>query len=349
MKPRRWVLLLALIVVTLFQLLPGGGDVYAQYVYPLVARALSAVSGWAPFSVSGVFYFIGVIVLVMYPIVSLARRKHTKRHVLVMEVELMLWLYVWFYGAWGLNYWQSDFYQRTATPRAEYAELDLLRFANEYVKKLNESYIQITYNDEAAVQREMVQAYRQLSEKMGIHSPFMEYPQVKTMLLTPFASKVGVTGTMGPFFGEFIVNGDLLPCEYAATYAHEFSHFLGITSEGEANFYGYLACTSSKDGAIRFSGYLSIYHHVLRAVQGVGQAEYEAILQQVRPEIIALDNQRREHWRALYSNKLGKMQDSIYDYYLRHNRIEEGRKSYSTVIALLMSYNNINHDKEYSL
>ncbi|MBR5070168.1 MAG: DUF3810 family protein, partial [Bacteroidales bacterium] len=48
------------------------------------------------------------------------------------------------------------------------------------------------------------------------------------------------------------------------------------------------------------------------------------------------------HWRALYSNKLGKMQDSIYDYYLRHNRIEEGRKSYSTVIALLMSYYNRN-------
>ena len=53
---------------------------------------------------------------------------------------------------------------------------------------------------------------------------------------------VGVTGSMGPFFCEFTLNGDLLPANYPATYAHELAHLLGITSEAEANFYAYQVC-----------------------------------------------------------------------------------------------------------
>lgn len=67
---------------------------------------------------------------------------------------------------------------------------------------------------------------------------------------------VGVTGSMGPFFCEFTLNGDLLPSQYPATYAHELAHLLGITSEAEANFYAYQVCTRSQVQAIRFSGYL---------------------------------------------------------------------------------------------
>lgn len=158
------------------------------------------------------------------------------------------------------------------------------------------------------------------------------------MLLTPLASMVGVTGTMGPFFGEFIVNGDLLPCEYAAAYAHELSHLLGITSEGEANFYGYLACTSSDVPEIRFSGYLSILHHVLQALRDVGREEYNLIHAKIRPEIHLLELERRVHWVGLYNETLGEMQEKVFDFYLRSNRIEEGRKSYSAVIGLLISY-----------
>lgn len=334
---RRLVLLLLLVLVTLFQLLPGGGDLYARYIYPIIAKPLSTISGWFPFSVSGVFYTVGILFLLLYPIIALWKRRQKKRSILLMELELIAWLYVWFYLTWGLNYWQSNFYQRTQTPVAEYSTEALLDFADDYVQRLNASYVEVSAKDEALVHDEIVKAYHQMSEDMGIHEPFSEKFHVKTMLYTPLYSKVGVTGTMGPFFDEFIINGDLLPCEYAFTYAHELSHLLGIAREGEANFYGYLACTSSEAPAIRFSGYLSIFHYVLRALRGVGAEEYKAFLQQVRPEIIELDKQRVEHWRSLYSESLGNAQNQVYDYYLRSNQIEDGRKNYSEVIGLLIS------------
>ena len=32
------------------------------------------------------------------------------------EMEYLLWIYAWFYLAWGLNYSQKDFYGRTNIP-----------------------------------------------------------------------------------------------------------------------------------------------------------------------------------------------------------------------------------------
>ncbi len=341
---RRLFLLLLIIGVTLFQLLPGGGDLYAQYLYPVIVKPLSTFSGWFPFSVSGVFYTLGILVLLLYPIIALSKHQQKKRRILMIELELIAWLYVWFYFAWGLNYWQSDFYHRTKTSRVEYSKEALQCFADEYVQNLNASYAVISTKDEAMVHREIVKAYRSMGEKLGIHTPFSETFHVKTMLYTPLYSKVGVTGTMGPFFDEFIINDDLLPCEYAFTYAHELSHLLGIAREGEANFYGYLACISSEEPAIRFSGYLSIFHYVLRAMRGIGTEEYEAFLGQVRPEILELDKQRYEHWSALYSETLGNAQNQVYDYYLRSHQVEGGRKNYSEVIGLLISMKEREHE-----
>ena len=136
---RRKILLILFVLVVSLQLLPGGGDLYAQHIYPVVGKVLHALSAKVSYSVSGVFYIVGILVLLLYPIYAIVKRKQRKREVLWMELELVAWLYVWFYGAWGLNYCQSDFYQRTSTPRANYDVAVLVRFADDYVTKLNES------------------------------------------------------------------------------------------------------------------------------------------------------------------------------------------------------------------
>ena len=41
---------------------------------------------------------------------------------------------------------------------------------------------------------------------------------------------------------------------------------------------------------------------------------------------------------AKYSPLIGNIQDWIYDLYLKGNKIESGRKNYSEVVGLLISY-----------
>lgn len=339
LKIRHVLLIVCLFTVWATQLLPGWGDAYAQSVYPAVSRLLSSFSRLLPFAVGDLFIFLSIAGLLLYPFYARRHRGKKWKHILLNEVEYLLWLYVWFYLAWGLNYSQKDFHARTGIPYTAYTPEVFQRFVDGYIDRLNASYTDITAIDKPTVYRESVQGYRQISDTLGVHRPPRLSPRAKTMLFTPLTSMVGVTGSMGPFFCEFTLNGDLLPSQYPATYAHELAHLLGITSEAEANFYAYQVCTRSQVQAIRFSGYLSILSHVLmNALLLMDEKEYTALTDRIRPEIKRLYLQNRAYWMEKYSPIVGEIQDFIYDLYLKGNRIESGRKNYSEVIGLLISY-----------
>lgn len=258
---------------------------------------------------------------------------------MLRDGEYLLWIYVWFYLAWGLNYSQKNFYERTHIPYVAYTPDKFKEFVEEYIRHLNNSYVPITSIDKNRVCKEAVKGYKQISDTLGIHRPPYDSPRAKTMLFTPLISMVGVSGSMGPFFCEFTLNGDLPPSQYPATYTHELAHLLGITSEAEANFYAYEVCTRSQVESIRFSGYFSILSHVLGNARRLMTAEeYTELFNSIRPEIIELARSNQTYWMAKYSPLIGNIQNWIYDLYLKGNKIESGRKNYSEVIGLLISY-----------
>ncbi len=336
-KFRYFLLAVALLMIILAQMIPGWGEFYARQLYPGIASCLSAFSDLFSFAIGDLFIALSLVGLVLYPFFR-ARRKSWKSIVL-SEGEYLAWIYVWFYAAWGLNYSQDNFYQRTGIPYVAYTPETFQSFTRQYIDKLNASYVPPSPIAESLVCRETVNGYRTISTQLEIHRPFSDHPRAKTMLFTPLISMVGVTGSMGPFFCEFTLNGDVLPADYPATYAHELSHQLGITSEAEANFYAYQVCTRSPVTGIRFSGYWSILPHVLNnAYRLMDKKEYEHLLGSIRPEIIQLLRDKQAYWQEKYSPLIGNIQDWIYDLYLKGNKIPSGRQNYSEVIGLLISY-----------
>jgi len=339
LRPRHYILAALFLFVTLFQFIPGWGTFYSLHIYPFVGSLLSRITSQIPFCLSDFFYIVAIIWILSYFIIGFFFRKKRKLHTLGHLIEVSLWLHVWFYIAWGLNYWQPDFYQRTGIKQAEFSEETLQHFVDNYAEQLNSSYIAFDSIPYTLVRDDIVRSYQDFSNNLGIHHPFTDTPQSKTMFITPLASMVGVTGSMGPFFAEFTLNGDVLPSDYPFTYAHELSHLLGITTEAEANFYAYLACINADDPRIRFSGYLSIYSHVVNNVHTLlGEAAYARFIKQVRPEIKQLITKRSHYWESKYSPTIGRIQDRIYDLYLRAHHVSQGRRNYSQVIGLLISY-----------
>lgn len=333
------LLVSALILVGCVQTVPGWGAAYAEHVYPVIARSLSSFSRLIPFAIGDLFIALSIAGVLLYPLYARRIRRRKWRAILWSDVRYLLWVYAWFYLAWGLNYSQPDFYERTHIPYTAYTPENFRRFTDRYIDRLNASYTPVTSINEAVVCRESVRGYRQISDTLGIHQPFHSSPRAKTMLFTPLVSMVGVTGSMGPFFCEFTLNGNLLPSQYPATYAHELAHLLGITSEAEANFYAYQVCTRSQDRGIRFSGYLSVLPHVLgNARRLVSEEEYTQLLGSIHPKIIELAKRNSEYWMEKYSPLIGRIQDRIYDLYLKGNKIQSGRKNYSEVVGLLISY-----------
>lgn len=343
MKDKRLIryvaLCLLLLTVWAVQLIPAMGKVYACHVYPVIAYCLSSFSRLIPFALGDLFIALSIAGVLLYPIYARRYRKMKWKRILLNDAEYLLWIYIWFYLAWGLNYSQPDFYQRAAIPYTAYTPDNFRNFVDDYIEKLNASYVEVSSIHKDLVCRETVRGYHEISDTLGVHAPFHQSPRVKTMLFTPLISMVGVSGSMGPFFCEFTLNGDVLPSQYPATYAHELAHLLGISSEAEANFYAYQVCTRSQDRGIRFCGYFSVLSHVLiNASRLMDEDEYKVLFSRIRPEIIELARKNREYWMKKYSPLIGDVQDWIYDLYLKGNKIQSGRKNYSEVVGLLISY-----------
>ena len=366
-KWRHWLLLALFLLVTLTKMIPLWGFLYTTRIYPVIGKLLSPVSGIIPFAVGDIFIALSIAWVILYPIYEIGLRKKLACHITILTpkrgnypkkkvvfgrvIEYLLWVYVWFYMAWGLNYSQPNIYNRIGMKPVEVSEAKFKAFAYQYADTLNrlseerrvksEKFNSIVDDDlKNRVKDAILTEYNKIGYQEGINPPFNQNPHVKTMVFTPLSSMAGVTGSMGPFFCEFTLNGDIRSHDYPATYAHEFAHFLGVANEGEANFYSYIVCTASEDKAVRFSGYYHIFFHVLNNVFNIlGEKEGEKFLKHIRPEIIQLAKNDRSYWLGKRCKTLDAAQDFIFDLYLKGNHVAEGRKSYSGVIGLILAWN----------
>ena len=367
-KWRHWLLLILLLLVTLAKMIPLWGFIYTTRIYPIIGTLLSPISGFFSFAVGDIFIALSIAWVIFYPIYEIGLRKKLARRYFFLAAkkgsypkkkivfgrvaEYLLWVYAWFYIAWGLNYSQPNIYDRIGMKPVEVSEAKFKAFAYQYADSLNALSISSDiagssiFSDSIVddglknrVRDAVLKEYNKIGYKEGINAPFNQHPHAKTMVFTPLSSMSGVTGSMGPFFCEFTLNGDILPHDYPATYAHEFAHFLGVANEGEANFYSYIVCTASADKQVRFSGYYHIFFHVLNNVFDIlGEKEGERFLKHIRPEIIQLAKSDRRYWLGKRCKALDATQDFIFELYLKGNHVAEGRKSYSGVIGLILAW-----------
>ena len=355
LKWRHGMLIALLILVTLTKMIPLWGFIYTTRIYPVIGTLLSPISGIFPFAVGDIFIALSITWLILYPIYEIRLRK---KRVFGRVAEYLLWVYAWFYIAWGLNYSQPNIYYRIGMKPVEVSKAKFKKFAYQYADSLNalsnaslsnaslsnarKSISPDSIVDDALKNRvrdAVLKEYNKIGYREGINRPFNQHPHAKTMVFTPLSSMAGVTGSMGPFFCEFTLNGDILAHDYPATYAHEFAHFLGVANEGEANFYSYIVCTASADKQVRFSGYYHIFFHVLNNVYDIlGEKEGERFLKHIRPEIIQRARNDRHYWLSKRCKALDAAQDFIFELYLRGNHVAEGRKSYSGVIGLILAW-----------
>ena len=355
LKWRHGVLIALLILVTLTKMIPLWGFIYTTRIYPVIGTLLSPISGFFPFAVGDIFIALSIAWVILYPIYEIGLRK---KRVFGRVAEYLLWVYAWFYIAWGLNYSQPNIYYRIGMKPVEVSKAKFKKFAYQYADSLNalsnaslsnaslsnarKSISPDSIVDDALKNRvrdAVLKEYNKIGYREGINRPFNQHPHAKTMVFTPISSMAGVTGSMGPFFCEFTLNGDILAHDYPATYAHEFAHFLGVANEGEANFYSYIVCTASADKQVRFSGYYHIFFHVLNNVFDIlGEKEGERFLKHIRPEIIQRARNDRHYWLSKRCKALDAAQDFIFELYLRGNHVAEGRKSYSGVIGLILAW-----------
>lgn len=93
------------------------------------------------------------------------------------EVELLAWVYIWFYLGWGLNYFRYDIYRRMEVEPAGYDEQAFHRFLVSYTDSLNQSYTAEVKTDPERMRQEIKEIYRQVPSMYGLALPGLSASQ----------------------------------------------------------------------------------------------------------------------------------------------------------------------------
>jgi len=333
---RQALLLASIAFITLCRYQPGIAEWYARTVYPPLSAALSAFSSLFPFPLMELLVVSLILWLILYPVWK--RKKGIPcRKILLQEMEMLAWIYVWFYWGWGLNYFRYNIYTRLQTPPVAYEEQHFKDFLKDYTERLNSTYQSDTEIDSERLKEYVQTFYANLPSTYGLSQP-KEWQEPKNFIFTSLYNKVGVLGSMDPFFAEAQLNDDLPEVQYPFTYAHEFSHLLGVSNEAEANYWAYRACTESSSTALQYCGYFGLFPYVLsNASYLLPKEDFQAWIKTIRPEVKEQYNQKNAYWQEKYSPLIGSIQDFTYNLFLKGNKIASGKKNYAEVIGLLLS------------
>ena len=342
------LLLLLAAMIALFP--PGDFTVeryYSRWLYPILQANLTALSNRSPIAL----FDVAIVVFVLIALgiwtwsIRLARKKQVIRSLrrgFVATLTLLAVVYLWFLASWGLNY--------ARPPLESTLKYDASRITPEAVRVLAEYSIDRANETHAAGHaagfpaihdhpQALIDALHQVEKELGRPRPTI-VATPKWSIFTPFYRASGVSGQLGPFFLETLLNPDLTGPERPAVLAHEWAHLSGYAPESDASFVGLLAALRA-GAAPEYSAWLDLVSESVNQLQPVTQRiVLQKLAQGPRDDQAAI----RERLKKLV-RPVEQVAWSSYDRMLKSQGVDEGVKSYSRVIQLLIGTDALKIDQ----
>ena len=307
---------------------------YSTGIYPFIAKFFSFFSNLIPFSLWDVFWVL-IISLIIGGLILVIFRKLKFGWYGLRTAQLLALLYSFFYIAWGYNYFRPGIEKRNGWESPKHDELIFRSILDSIIIQTNCNYTSVSSSDYPEIDSLVEESYRKNSQELGINYP-NGTRRPKTMLLSSFFIKSGVSGYFGPYFNEIHVNYYLLPMDYPFLLAHEKAHQFGITSEAEANLFAFVICITSEDQRLKYSGYQFLLIYFLRDAPQM--KDYQDYLNKIDSRVRMDLRFRQNYYQGLQNKRLSKMQTAANNAYLKVNHIEKGVKNYNQVVSLVISW-----------
>lgn len=264
-----------------------------------------------------------------------------------------------FYVFWGMNYFRAPLVERAGWQ--EYAKSDepaaeteqLFRSCEEAVVATNANYAEAMGSDDygspTQYRGELLNldgaidtGYERVQSELRLDESFAaRRSRAKPVAASAVMNYLQISGFYFPWTGEANYNRLQPGSSIPFVIAHEKAHQRCITSEDEANFFGFLACIHSDDPYARYSGYLFAQRQLLNELFRVDPERAQKLLAQRYPGVQRDVDAIRAYWEQFdrgVAGKVGEASHAVNDTYLKTNGVKGGVLSYQLSAKLLVIY-----------
>lgn len=305
---------------------------YSRGAYPTWQRLATAVSNVAPFALFDVL----IVAALLFAAVTVVRgRRAGSRGRAAARLVLAAALAgVWFQFAWGLNYRRMPIAESLGLRIEPQAEDALGRFGRAVAAEAAAAAADLDRDGPVTPARalaELSSGFARAQQRVGLTTGARP-GRPKYSIFDPYFRWASIDGVTNPFIPETVIVSGLVPAEAYVTIAHEWAHLAGYASEDEANFVAWLACLEAAGGA-RYNAWLFA---LIKAAGAAPREEAQAWIAAAGP--LAAEDLAAIRRRLLGSSPaLSRAASSIYDRFLRANRVEGGIESYDEVLKLMLA------------
>ena len=330
-----WLALVTFGLTELFSRFPKITEtVYSQTLYPFFASCLSFLSKWFSFSMDDAFYGLLILFILTILLLTIFRKIKTSRFLLLI-IQTLAICYILFYWFWGFNYYRSGINERLSIVQSKPDTIQFVRVLENLIARTNASYCAFDSISKPEIEALVESSYQKNASFLKINYP-LGTRNPKSITLSSFFAKASIAGYYGPFFSEVHLNDSLLKIEYPQVLAHEFAHQFGITSEAEANFYGWLVCSQSKSKQLQYSANMNMITYFLS--QGRRLHNFRKLLSQIHKPVIEDIRKVQKHWERMRNERIDQTAGKVNDVYLKTNKVEKGIEDYFRVVQFVMDF-----------
>ncbi len=340
----------------LARLFPGLADWYTMHIFLPVSGVWTRISGTVPFSVGEVLIILGILLLLITPIsllILLIVCKSQRRKILKLYGLVYGWILTWILSTETLHcfiqYQCTTFGDRYFPDAPEsYASEEVLSVYAQLVDAANEAAKEVQRDENGCfimtdnLYQTAKTSMQQLGEQYPQYAGF--YPDPKPIFFSSIMTQQWLLGIYYPFTMEANYNQQVYEINLPATLCHEYTHLKGNLFEDEANFISFLACTDSESADFRYSGYLMALEYMMNEVWELEGAE--EIKAQLDPviwnDLYAFVPE--ETWEEIEEEAvidtaiMEEVSDVAADTTLKLNGVEDGMRSYSRMVNLVLHY-----------
>lgn len=301
---------------------------YSTGIYPAIDRSIRAFTSPLPFCLGDLLFAIAVVWLVRFWIVSIRHapgaRLRAAAFALLRTFAVACAIFVWFDLSWAYNYARIPLADKVLVHDDRTDEDSVTAFADRVSDRLSQladaAHRERIDGDNFAGR--LVPTFDATIARLGTRDIFAP-PRVKPTLFQPMMQLSASNGFTDPWTHEINLDATASRYERPAIYAHEWAHIAGFADESEANFISVIACTTSHDPLLAYSGWILVWFNLpsdVHVSHRMGRTAYDDIME-IRAQYLKNVNTQVEH-----------VQRVAYDRYLKSNHVKAGYASYRLFI-----------------